>query len=800
MTRTERIKEYILSTKPEICLERGRIYTEECLKNIAQPVVIRRARAFRRYLREMTLYIGPDDLLLGNTASKPRAAALFPEYAVNWIRDELDTFAARPSQQFPISEEQKAEIRKMCDAWDGATHFDRVDYTLKDTIGEYLMEPGPDGKGHQHPSINQTMSIEHNQNGDGHIIPDYVSLLQTGLGAVTRHAQTRLSLLDEHDPEYLDQRAFLESVVLCMEGTKEYLERLAHLAIETAKSEPDAGRKAELTELSRICHKISTEKPDTFYEALQLVLTVHLLIQIESNGHSISMGRMDSFLYPFYRRDCADGTMDAKKAQQLYECFLLKCFEANKLRDWGTTEILGGNQLFQSITLGGQTEDGETAVNPLSYIFLRALGNTNMNIPTVVVSIGKTTPTAFIEASLEALVAHKGGMPAFFNDDIAVDMMIRAGVSLRDARNWASMGCSEVRVPGKHGTGVTPVYVNMLKILELALHGGCNPATGKVLCASSRSLKDCTSIDEVIALFEEQLDYYLPFIPKIESAIAESYFTLTPTPFLSAVMNYRIDMAKDISWGRGPNYNDTIVHAHGFPNVANALTALDRVVFQQKKYSMARVLEAMDANFEGEENEAVRKALLDCPKLGNDEDEVDAMCNRIFRIMPEKMKQYKPLRGGQFGCTAQTVVMNVIDGEVIGATPDGRLSGEAIADNLSPTPGTDHNGLTAVFNSVAKIDHALMDNGSILNVKFHPTSLNDAEKVAKVASAIRVYFMKGGFQVQFNVISREVLEDAQRHPEQYRSLVVKVAGFSAFYVELEKKWQDQLIARTEYAS
>lgn len=799
MTRTERIKRYILGYEPEICLERARIYTRECLGSPAQPVAVRRANAFRRTLEEMTLYIGPDDLLLGNSSGKPLAASLFPEYAVDWIGQELETFEKRPRQRFKVSPEAKAEIRGICERWDGATHFDRVEYTLNETLGEYLMGPGKDGKGHQHPSINQTMSIEHNQNGDGHIIPDYASLLDSGLEAQAAKARTVLALLDKNDPEYLDKRAFLKAVIISLEGALAYALRLSRLAVAQAKVETDKTRKAELLEMARILEKVPAKKPDTFREALQMVLLIHLLIQIESNGHSISLGRMDSYLYPFYARDCAAGILDAAQAQELYECFLLKCFEANKLRDWGTTEILGGNQLFQAITLGGQKADGSTAVNDLSYIFLDALGNTNMNIPTVVLSVGRATPAEYIEKGLATLLKHGGGMPAFFNDDVAVEMMTRVGVDLVDARSWASMGCSEVRVPGKHGTGVTPVYVNMMKIMEIALNNGANPATGETLCPAKTRFEDARDIKDVLALFEEQLDYYLRFIPPIEQAIAESYFTLTPTPFLSSVVSYRIDMAKDISFGRGPNYNDTIVHSHGYPDAANVLAAIDNVVFKRKQFSPSQIIAATRANFQGEENMKIRKALLDSPKFGNDDDGVDSLCVELFKLMPEKIKQYKPLRGGQFGCTAQTVVMNVIDGEVVGATPDGRLNGEYLADNLSPAPGTDMQGITAVFNSVAKIDHALMDNGSILNVKFHPTGLADDAKRAKIAQALRVYFKQGGFQVQFNVISREMLIDAQQNPEKYRSLVVKVAGFSAFYAELEEKWQNHLIARTEYA-
>ncbi len=801
MTRAERIKKYILSHKPEVCLERGRIYTEECFRDPSIPLVIRRANAFKRFLEEMTLYIGEDDLLLGNTAFRPLAASLFPEYAVDWIEQELDTFEKRESQRFVVPAEAKEEILKMCKVWDKHTHFDRVDYHLKSTIGEFLMGPGEDGSGHQHPSINQTMSIEHNQNGDGHIIPDYVGLLDTGFNPVIAKTKRTMELLDETDPEYFEKKEFLESVIISFEGAIAYAARLADLAEDKIKNETlTVERKKELQRAADALRKIPAEAPETFFEALQMVLVIHLLIQIESNGHSISMGRMDSYLYPFYKKDLDAGLITDDEVRELYECFLLKCFEANKLRDWGTTEVLGGNQLFQTVTLGGQLPNGKTAVNKLSYLFLEALGHTNMNIPTVVVSMGKSTPLEFYEAALRALLQHGGGMPAFFCDDVAVDMMLRAGVDLVDARNWAGMGCSEVRVPGKHGTGVTPVYINVFKLLELAIHNGKNPNTGKTMCPSSRKFEECRDINDVIAMFSEQLDYYLPFIPKIERTIAESYYTLTPTPFLSGTVNYRIEMAKDISWGRGPNYNDTIVHAHGYPNTANALAALDQVVFKDKKYTLEQVKAAMEEDFASEEGLAIRKAFLAAPKFGNDNDEVDTICRELFKIIPEKMTQFKPLRGGQFGCTAQTVVMNVKDGEVIGAMPDGKHAREYLADNLSPTPGTDLEGITAVFNSLAKLDHSLMDNGDILNIRFHPTALNSPEKIRKVAQAIKVYFQMGGFQVQFNVVGRDILLDAQQNPDDYRSLVVKVAGFSSFYVELEKKWQDHLIARTEYES
>ena len=797
MTRTEKLKEYILGFTPEVCTERGEIYTREFFSNPAKPLLIRRAESFKKTLNEMTIYIGELDLLVGNASGKPRAASLFPEYAVNWIAEELDSFQDRPQQRFFVSDENKSKIREICRAWDGYTHYDMVSYHLNENLGEVL-NSSDENAVYEHPSLNDTMFIEHNQNGDGHIIPDYISLLNTGVEPLITKAQAKLDELDFSDEEYLDKKAFLQAVIISLQGIIDYAERFSGLAERKAEKESDSERKRELLRIASACRKIPAKSPDTFFEALQFVLLLHTAIQIESNGHSISLGRMDSFLYPFYIRDLEAGRITDSEVQQLYESFLLKCFEANKLRDWPTTEILGGNQLFQTITLGGQTPDGRTAVNELSYIFLEALGNTNMNIPTVVISAGETTPIEFYEAGLRALTRHGGGMPAFFNDDVAIKMMLRDGVDLTDARNWAGMGCSEVRVPGKHGTGVTPVYVNLLKIMELVLNNGTNTDTGITLRRSGRDILSAENTDEIISAFEEQLDYYLPYIPKIEHIIGSSYYKLTPTPYLSSIMNYRIDMAKDISWGRGPNYNNTIVHVHGIPNIANALAAIDRLVFSEGRYTLQQVTEAMSSNFDGSEAAGIRKAILACPKVGNDDDSVDSFFTRIFRLLPAKMQQFKPHRGGLFGCTAQTVVMNISDGAVIGATPDGRTAGESIADNLSPSAGTDLNGVSAVFNSVAKVDHSLMDNGSILNLRFHPSALATDEKITKIAQAVSVYFAKGGFQVQFNIISRDTLLDAQENPENYSSLVVKVAGFSSFYIDLEKKWQDHLIARTEY--
>jgi pyruvate formate-lyase/glycerol dehydratase family glycyl radical enzyme len=759
-------------------------------------LIVRRALAFAEYLRQKTIYINPEELIVGSSSSKPLAASIFPEYSVDWVLDELDEFGERPRHKFFIDREHKEELEALCRRWIGYTHFDRVDSSLSLLLGEALRFKNEEA--HRYPHINQVLTIEHNQNGDGHIIPNYEKLLNTGLPGVLLEIEAGERSVDRTSADALEKLTFLKAARITIEAVAEHMERYGAYAGKLMLDESNEQRRKELADIQESCRRLATSAPSNFFDAMQLILMVHLLIQVESNGHSISIGRMDQLLYPYFEHDLENGAITREEARDLCEQFILKCHEANKLRDWGTTEILGGNQLFQTITLGGQLKDRRDGVNDLSYLILESLANTNLNIPTVIVSINQNTPIEFVEASVEALKRHRGGMPAFFNDDIAIQSLLTVGVSIQDARNWAGMGCSEVRVPGRHGTGLTPVYVNVLKIFELAMYDGCNPKTGTLHCPSSKSIIDCNSIEDVLELFREQLSHYLSYIPAVESAIAESYFTLTPTPFLSSVVDYRIQQGKDISWGRGSNYNDTIIHAHGFPNVANSLSALDKLVFSSGKYGLSTVIDGMRRNFAAPEFVRLRNDLLNAPKFGNADEGVDSLCNRVFSTFVEEMNKYKPMRGGSFGCTGQTVVMNVQDGEVVGATPDGRLDEEAIADNMSPAPGTDRNGMTSVFNSLSRVDHSLMDNGSILNLKFHPTLVDSKEKVANLARSIKTYFSSGGFQLQLNIIDRDTLIAAQENPEKYSNLIVKVAGFSSYFVELEKKWQDQLISRTEY--
>ncbi len=770
------------------------------MKTEGETIILRRVKAFRKVLQEMSIYIQEDELLVGNLASKPRAAPVFPEFGVEWIADELSQFSRRSHDRFLISEDKKEELRNICRYWKGRTHFARCSKLLSLILPGALRGPGL--KGYLHPNINEVFWITpHIFSGEGHIIPNYEKALDKGLNGIIEETERKLKELDYNDPESVKKIVFLDAVIISLRTVVEFAHRFSLLATNLGKKESDAERKAELRDIARICKWVPANPPRSFYEALQMCWFLHLVIQIESNGHSISLGRMDQYLYPFYYTDIQEGKITPEKARELIECFFVKCSESSKLRDWASTQALSGYPLFQALTIGGQTKTGEDAVNDLSYLFLRATGNTKLFIPSVMVRIHSKTSQGFLAAVCRTLIRHGGGLPAFFNDEIAIPMLCSIGVNLEDARNWAVMGCCEARVPGKYCTSQTPCIINLLKVLELSLNKGMNPNTGLQLCPGSRDLSSFSSYEEILSEFKRQLEFYVSFLPLCERIIRSSYAELTPTPFLSALIDYRTQVAKDVSEGGGPNYNDTVVHGHGIPDVGNSLAAIKRLVFEEKKLSGLQLKQALDTNFKSERGKGILVMAKKAPKYGNDDDYVDSIVAEIFRIFAKEVRKYNPLGGGNFGPTSQTLSMNVIDGEVVGATPDGRKAGESIADNISPAAGTDRKGPTAVYKSVSKLDHALMSDGIILNLKFHPIAVESEAGIEKFAQAIRTYFIDlKGFEVQFNIVSAETLENAQKNPERYQNLIVKVAGYSARFVDLEELWQNQLIARMEYAN
>lgn len=795
--RTERLRDNLIETQPEICPERALMLTAAYRETEGQPLIIRRAMAYARVLEGMSIYISPGELIAGNQARKPRAAPLFPEYASTWLERELAELPKRPTDRFLVREEDEKPLREALQYWRGKTHLDLV----KALTRQVLPDDARDAFNFDNSTLNQAVcNYGRVNNGDGHVILDYAWLLRTGLRNVIEKAKGLMTALDITRGDDIERRLFYQAAIISLEAAIAFAERFAVLAMEQAAVEMDPTRKAELEAVAEICHRVPAYPARNFWEAVQFCWFLHLLTQIESNGHSMSLGRFDQYLFPYYQADLDAGHITKERVLELVECFWIKCSEINKVREWAHTHYLGGCPLFQTLTIGGVTRDGEDATNQLSYQCLDATANMKLPQPTVIVRSHNKSPEEFLLEAGRCVVLHGGGIPGFFNDEVVIPSLLRVGVTLEDARDWGVMGCAEPQVGGRFNTGGGgATQVNLLKLLEMALNRGVNPNNGVCLCPVDGDLSTFRSIEDVEAAFRKQIEYFVRFIPLMDNVTSLAYAQLTPTPFLSGLLEHRLAAGKDVSMGGEPGYHLVPSFGLGVTNVANSLAAINRLLFDEKRLSGAELSDALRENFAGPRGEEIRQMLLNrAPKYGNDDDYVDLLAKRTLNEFVHEVDRYRPMRGGHFAPTTQSLTVNVPLGQNVGATPDGRCAGEPLADNSSPSPGTDVKGPTAAVKSVAKLDHVVMSNGTIFNLKFHPSALDGESRLRKFVSLIRTFFDLKGFQVQFNVLSAEMLRDAQLHPERYRNLVVKVAGYSAFFASLDRELQDQLIARTTH--
>ena len=702
----------------------------------------------------------------------------------------MDSFAGRRLDLFKITDDKRAEVSRLIPYWKGKTNRN----LCMKLIREYVPEGLSDHYNYDQCNINQVLSnLYHTITGDGHIIADYKRFIEIGAGGLKQEAEERL--LQEDDTNKIN---FLKSVIISMDAVIAFARRYADLAEKLAEYEKNADRKKELQEIARICRKVPEHKADTFWEALQSFWFAHLIIQIESNGQSISFGRFDQIMNPYYQADKANNHLEKETAIELVQCFFLKAMEINKVRDWGSTEFNTGYAMYQTLTLGGQDSEGHDATNDMTYITLEATADLKVPEPTTIMRVHKGTPPELFEAAVKALAEHKGGLPSFFNDEVAIPMLMSQKyneITLEDARNWAVMGCVEPTVPGKYitSTGGT-CTLNLAKLFELALFQGKNPVTGEIVFEPKH--KEITNFEEMWAAYQEQLEFYLDIIPYLMKVTCEAYRELAPTPFLSALISDRIQQASDVMDGKGPNdYNVELMELHGLGTVVDALAAVKIAVFEQKKYTIEELRKLLSTNYEGRERDRLYLKNK-VAKYGNDICDVDAIAKRIVDMVSEHMSQYKTPRGGCYGISTQTTTCNVPDGRNVGATPDGRLAFEPLSDNHSPSPAADRRGPTAAMKSVASTNHYKLGMGPLYNMKFAPMQFETEEGRAKFADLIRGYFAHGGYQVQFNVISNELLKEAQLDPIKHRDLIVKVAGYSARFTDLDRKLQDQLIART----
>ena len=549
--RTDLLRDAILDTAPAICAERARLMTESYRESEGEPTILRKARAFARILEGMSIYINPGELVVGNQASQPCAAPIFPEYGAEWVLQEMDDFPTRRLDRFQVSEEVKEELRECIPYWSGKTHHDRVMSLAAATWPPELL----DAIDLRTLKVNDIIFTGSNCTGDGHATLNYQRVLAVGLEHVMEEADTRGRALDMNQPESLSQRLFYRSVVTSCRASLDFAARFAALAREMAEGEDDPERRVELEDIAGICERVPARPARSFWEAVQSLWFLQLLVQIESNGHSIPLGRMDQYLYPYYQRDLAQGVITREKALEIAECLFVKCSEINKVRRWGDTQHRSGYPMFQTVTLGGQTAEGMDATNDLTYLLLEASGNVKLPQPTVVMRSHSSIPEAAMLAAARSLVSHGGGMPSFFNDDVVIPALMSKGVSLADARNWSVMGCSEPQVMGKFLPATGGSHFNLLKILELALNNGVNPNTGLQPCPGQGNLSTFQSFDEVWQAFEQQVRFYTSLAPLLSNIVCAAFAELNPCPLFSSLLDYRLEIGKDAAEAGGPNYH-----------------------------------------------------------------------------------------------------------------------------------------------------------------------------------------------------------------------------------------------------
>lgn len=791
LNRIQYLKNQSISAEQKVCVQRARYLTEAYQKHVSEPMIKRRAYAFKNILDKIDLFIEDRQLLVGNHAASLRAASIFPEYCVNWIFEEIDQLASRPGDRFLVDSKTRKELLDIAEWWKGKTLEDRCQVTLppqaKDAYEMKVL------------SANGNMT-----SGDGHIMLDFEKLLRVGAQGIIDEASERLNQLDLSDPSSHHKRIFYEAVIIAYEGMIDYAHRYAELAKDLAAKESDPVRRNELLKIASNCKYVPQYPARTFYEAVQSVWFAHLLSQIESNGHSMSFGRLDQYLYPYYERDLAEGRCTQEDAVELLACLWIKAFGVVKIRPWSHTRFSGGDPTYQNLTLGGITPDGEDAVNDLTMICLDSVSLTKLTQPNVSARYNEKNPSEYLKKCVE-VIRLGFGMPAMHGDHVMIPSLMKRGVSQKDANNYAIVGCIEPIIPGKFGyrsAGMS--FTNFAKVLEITLNGGIDERTGLKLMEQNKTLAEMNDMDELRNAYDRQMAYVVKTRVIGEHCIDYAVEEMVPDAFCSGLVLDCLVRGKNAKEG-GSIYDMVTGPETGITNVANSLAALQKIVFEEKLLTPAELLKYLHNNFEGKEGENVRRMLVNrAPKFGNDDDYVDKISSDIYLSFMKEQDKYPTTRIGRgpigclsYPCTA-TISGNVPQGVPVGASPDGRKAGEPLSEGCSPYHGTDTLGPTAVLNSISKMPNHLITGGNLLNIRLAPSVMSTEEGLKKVMNLIQTFFSMDGWHVQFNVTSTKTLLDAKSHPEKYKDLVVRVAGYSALFNDLEEKTKDDIIARTEH--
>ncbi len=791
--RTQRLKRVFMEERPTICAERNVLVTQSYQETEALQPVLRQAMAFAKTLDEMPIWIRDEELIVSNLASRPGGSFLFPEYDDSQIIQELDTISTRRVDPWQVDEDDKELIRRCGEYWSGRNLSAMADARSVDEVRQ-AVESGS--------LFNSPMG---KMTGVGHIAPDIQGVIVRGLNATIAEAEAHIARLDLTRPEDLAKLPFLKAVVITDKAAIRWAGRFAALAREKAAIEQDENRKRELEEIAAVCERVPAHPARNFREAVQAAAFIMATVQIEQPGVSISTGRLDQYFHPYYRKDIEAGTITEVRALELLECLWIKLAESKRISPELGTFALNGYPIWMAVTVGGQTGDGYDATNDISYMFLDVSSNLQIHEPMLTARIHKRSPHRFLMACCEANKAHGGGLPALFNDEPIIESQLFhvPGMTKEDAGDYSIVGCSDVVCAGKGTEGLPYQAISLARVMEYMLQAK-DPVSGATLDAGVGDMFQWRGFDDLMQAFHEQARIWarITFLQLLP--LVELHGKQLPCPFMSSLMQDSIGRARAFYDG-GAIYGShaTVGCLIGIGTLANSMAAVRKLVFDDKLITMSQLKHALETNFEDESTTpsgpAIRAMCLNAPKYGNDDPYVDNIAKDCLTVLTKEMWQYETKPRVGYGAVVSPVTAHIAMGFLSGATPDGRKAMTPLSDAASPSQGTEKKGPTAAVKSVSNLEHVNLSQGSVFNMRVHPASVQSAEGMASWANLIRTYFDLGGWEMQFNVVDAEVLRQAQKHPEDYKDLVVRVVGYSAFFVELDKMVQDDIISRTEFA-
>ena len=779
--RILRLRQQNMDTPTTLSIERALIETDFYKKNDGtMPIAVMRARNFYEICKKKTLYIGDDELIVGERGPKPKAVPTFPELTCHSVED-LHTLNERELQRYAISDEDiDVYEREVIPYWRGKTQRERI-------FGHVSRE----WEEAYHAGV-FTEFME--QRAAGHTAMDG-KMYHTGLLDLKERIAQRIASLDYiYDPEATDKQQELEAMSISCDAAILFAERHAELAEQMAAREIDPHRRKELEKIAEVCHWVPAHAPRDLWEAIQMYWFVHLGTVTELNGwDSMNPGHIDQHLYPFYQRGLADGTLTREDAKELLGCLWIKFNNQPAPPKVGVTALESGTYNdFTNINIGGVDREGRSAANELSYMILEIQEELHQLQPGLSIHIAKDTPDDFLLAGIR--VIKKGyGYPSIFNPDTYVQEMVRAGKQIEDAREGGCSGCIEVGAFGKEAYLLTG-YLNTPKILEVTLHNGIDPETGRKIGLETGDPREFETYDQLYAAWRRQMEYFVGLKLSVNNYIERMFSLYAPATFLSLFIDDCIEKGRDYYSG-GARYNTTYIQCTGLGTITDSLSALKKHVFDTHRYTMDEILHALSHNFEGEEK--MRQYILHhTPFFGNDDADADAIAVRVYDDLVQAIEGRPNTRGGETHLNMLSTTCHNYFGSVCGATPNGRLAHFAISDGTSPAHGADTHGPTAVVKSLGKLDQT-KSGGTLLNMRFTPSLLQRETDQRKLASLIRAYFKMGGHHIQFNIVDTATLLDAQRHPENYRDLLVRVAGYSDYFNDMTAQLQNEIIARNE---